>query len=400
MEGFFKTIAWSCATLVLIILLATLIVLYHNATPAIEAFGLSFLTDNRWGVSEPVTANIPIPKKSTPTLPYGSNQENITDKITADMLTNKPMYESDNHNNDIDKEADILEVDEEIDSADTEITTVVDTQSMGNTDPLDDDLGGDFGNDMEEDIPMDNEEEGDIGDQAAGDTPQRVVYGAAVMVVGTILSTLIALLFAIPIAMGIAVFLAEIVPQKLAVPIGVAIELLAAIPSIIYGMWALFDFGPFIANLFGGHSVSLLVAGLVLGVMIIPFMAALSRDAINTTPDILKESAYAMGATKFEVIKDVIFPYAKTGIIGSIIVSLGRAMGETMAVAFVIGGVFKYAQNLTQPTNSIPVVLANNFAESSGLSMSALFYLALILFVISFVIIFAARFFLLRPRQV
>ena len=226
-----------------------------------------------------------------------------------------------------------------------------------------------------------------------------IVYGGLIPIVGTILSTIIAMFFAVPIAMGISIFLAEIAPPFLAKPVGIAIELLAAIPSIIYGMWGLFYFGPFIADIFGGSSVNLLVAGLVLGIMIIPFMASLTRDSMKTTPNVLKESAYAMGATKFEVIKDVIFPYAKKGIIGSMILALGRALGETMAVAFVIGGVFSFPHKLTDPTVSIPVVLANNFAESSGLSLSALFYLALILFVISFIVISFAKFYFLRDKK-
>tara|TARA_R110002096_G_scaffold194791_8_gene377201 strand:+ start:10505 stop:11491 length:987 start_codon:yes stop_codon:yes gene_type:complete len=237
---------------------------------------------------------------------------------------------------------------------------------------------------------------GDDDDESSGDT--RIVYGALVPIVGTLFSTLIAMFFSIPIAMGIAVFLSEIAPKLLAKPVGVAIELLASIPSIIYGMWGLFYFGPFIAGIFGGNTVSLLVAGLVLGIMVIPFMAALSRDAISTVPDMLKESAYAMGATKLEVIKDVVFPYAKSGIIGSIILSFGRALGETMAVAFVIGGVYQFVGKVTDPTNSIPVVLANSFAESSGLSLSVLFYLALILFAMSFIVIAVAKFFFLRRK--
>jgi len=226
-----------------------------------------------------------------------------------------------------------------------------------------------------------------------------VVYGGLIPIVGTVLSTLIAMVFAVPIAMGIAVFLAEIASPVVSKPVGISIELLAAIPSIIYGMWGLFYFGPFISHIFGGSSVNLLVAGLVLGIMIIPFMASLTRDSMKTTPDVLKESAYAMGATKFEVIKDVVFPYAKKGIIGSIILALGRALGETMAVAFVIGGVFSFPKKLTDPTVSIPVVLANNFAESSGLSLAALFYLALILFVISFIVISFAKFYFLRDKK-
>lgn len=249
----------------------------------------------------------------------------------------------------------------------------------------------------EEDFVDDDDDDIMVDDDISG---SKEVFGGAVAIVGTIFSTIIAMLFAVPLAMGIAIFLAEIAPPVVSRPVGVAIELLAAIPSIIYGMWGLFYFGPFISSVFGGNSVSLLVAGLVLGIMVIPFMAALSRDAINTTPDILKEAAYSVGATKFEVIKDIIFPYAKAGIIGSMIISLGRALGETMAVAFVIGGVFEFASKVTDPTNSIPVVLANNFAESSGMSLSALFYLAMILFVVSFGIIFSAkRYFLKRGAK-
>ncbi|PCH84847.1 MAG: phosphate ABC transporter permease subunit PstC [Piscirickettsiaceae bacterium] len=250
----------------------------------------------------------------------------------------------------------------------------------------------------DDDFIMDDDDFITDDDMESDDNKSKIVYGALVPIVGTVFSTLIAMLFSIPIAMGIAVFLSEIAPKVIAKPVSVAIELLASIPSIIYGMWGLFYFGPFIAALFGGSTVSLLVAGLVLGVMVIPFMAALSRDAIGTVPDMLKESAYAMGATKLEVIKDVVFPYAKTGIIGSVILSFGRALGETMAVAFVIGGVFQFVGKVTDPTNSIPVVLANSFAESSGLSLSVLFYLALILFVLSFGVIATAKHFLLRRK--
>jgi phosphate transport system permease protein len=250
----------------------------------------------------------------------------------------------------------------------------------------------------DEDFIMDDEDFVTDDDTEMNSNSSKIIYGALVPIVGTIFSTLIAMLFSIPIAMGIAVFLSEIAAGSLAKPVGVAIELLASIPSIIYGMWGLFYFGPFIANIFGGNTVSLLVAGLVLGIMVIPFMAALSRDAISTVPDLLKESAYAMGATKLEVIKDVVFPYAKSGIIGSIILSFGRALGETMAVAFVIGGVYQFAGKVTDPTNSIPVVLANSFAESNGLSLSVLFYLALILFTMSFIVIAVAKFYFLRRK--
>lgn len=227
----------------------------------------------------------------------------------------------------------------------------------------------------------------------------KTVYGGLVPIVGTIFSTLIALVFALPIAMGIAVFLAEIASKNISKFVGIAIELLAAIPSIIFGMWGLYYFAPIISDTFGGYQVSLLTAGLVLGVMILPFMAAITRDSMNTTPDVLKESAYALGATKFEVVKDVIFPYSKIGIIGSIILALGRALGETMAVAFLIGAVYSLPEKITDPTISIPVAMALNFGEASGLGENALFYLGIILFILSFGIISVAKFYFLKRAK-
>jgi phosphate transport system permease protein len=233
----------------------------------------------------------------------------------------------------------------------------------------------------------------------ADEEATKTVYGGLVPIVGTILSTIIALTFALPIAMGIAVFLAEIASKNISKFVGMAIELLAAIPSIIFGMWGLYYFAPIISDAFGGYQVSLLTAGLVLGVMILPFMAAVTRDSMNTTPDVLKESAYALGATKFEVVKDIIFPYSKVGIIGSIILALGRALGETMAVAFLIGAVYSLPEKITDPTISIPVAMAVNFGEASGLGESALFYLGLILFVMSFAIISIAKFYFLKKAK-
>lgn len=231
------------------------------------------------------------------------------------------------------------------------------------------------------------------------DIETKTVYGGLIPIVGTIFSTIIALLFALPIAMGIAVFLAEIASKNVSKFVGIAIELLAAIPSIIFGMWGLYYFAPIISDTFGGYQVSLLTAGLVLGVMILPFMAAITRDSMNTTPDVLKESAYALGATKFEVVKDVIFPYSKIGIIGSIILALGRALGETMAVAFLIGAVYSLPEKITDPTISIPVAMALNFGEASGLGENALFYLGLILFILSFGIISVAKFYFLKRAK-
>jgi len=367
-EKLFRILATTSASFVFIILVATVTVLYITAKPAIEEFGAHFIIDPRWGVN--------IVENKTPA--------KISTAVNA--LHNQAATNTANGTNS---------------PANVKTTTQAATKTTSAADTLssNDDTGMDNEFDTDEYIPTDDDT--DTGQTSLPDAARKnikTMYGGAVPIVGTIFSTLIAMLFSIPIAMGIAVFLSEIANEHIAKPIGVAIELLAAIPSIIYGMWALFYFGPFVASIFGGHSVSLLIAGLVLGVMVIPFMAALSRDAINTTPDVLKESAYAMGATKFEVIKDIIFPYARAGIIGSIIVSLGRAMGETMAVAFVIGGIFKFAHNITAPTTSIPVVLANNFAESSGISMDSLFYLSLILFVISFITIFSAKYFFLRRK--
>ena len=224
------------------------------------------------------------------------------------------------------------------------------------------------------------------------------VFGGYIPIIGTLLSTLIAMILATPLAMGIAIFLTEIAHEQIIKPFSIAIELLAAIPSIIYGMWGLFYFAPIVQSLFGGNGVGLLTAGIVLAIMIIPFMAAITRDSMNTTPGILKESAYAIGSTKFEVIKDVIMPYSKGGIIGSIILSLGRALGETMAVAFLIGSVMTLPSKITDATTSIPVLLANNFAEAQGLEISSLYYLALILFVVSFALITFAKVYFLRRK--
>jgi len=228
-----------------------------------------------------------------------------------------------------------------------------------------------------------------------GEDDEGGIFGGYIPIIGTLLSTIIAMLIATPLAMGIAIFLTEIASVNVAKPVSIAIELLAAIPSIIYGMWGLFYFAPIVQSVFGGNGVGLLTAGIVLAIMILPFMAAITRDSMNTTPNVLKESAYAMGATKFEVIKDVVMPYSKGGIIGSIILALGRALGETMAVAFLIGSVMATVKGITDPTTSIPVLLANNFAEAEDLEMSSMYFLALILFVVSFAIISTAKFYFL-----
>jgi len=230
--------------------------------------------------------------------------------------------------------------------------------------------------------------------------PNLEKFGALPAIYGSIISTFLAMVLSVPLAIGVAIFLSELAPQKIKTPAGISIELLAAIPSVIYGMWGLFYFVPIIRDIFGGIGISMLSAGIVLAIMILPFMAAVTRDAMNTTPDILKESAYALGATRWDVIKDIVIPYAKAGIIGSFILALGRAIGETMAVTFVMGNVHKISIDLTQPATSIPVTLANEFTEAdSGLYYSSLFELSLLLLVISFTIISVAKFYFLRRKR-
>jgi phosphate transport system permease protein len=227
--------------------------------------------------------------------------------------------------------------------------------------------------------------------------PNLEKFGAFPAIYGTLSSTTIAMVLATPIALGIAIFLSEIARGRFKALIGTMIELLAAIPSIVYGMWGLFFFVPIIQKLTHSSGIGTLTASVILAIMIIPFTAAVSRDAMDTTPDILKESAYALGATKWDVIKDVIIPFAKVGVIGSIILSLGRALGETMAVTFVMGNSTNMPSSILQPATSIPVILANEFSEADGdLYYSSLFYLALILFVVSFSVIAVAKFAFLR----
>ncbi len=336
MEKIFQKLSLASASLVFVLLMGIFLTLLNSSKLAIDEFGFDFITNPDWNKEVVMNAD---PAKSN------------TDFEMDDEMASDDMMLGD--------EDDDMIMDED----DAEI--------------------------VDEDMIFDEDE--------AGAT--KTVYGGLVPIVGTLLTTLIALVFALPIAMGIAVFLAEIAPKNISNIVGIAIELLAAIPSIIFGMWGLYYFAPIVADLVGGYQVSLLTAGLVLGVMILPFMAAITRDSMNTTPGVLKESAYALGATKFEVIKDIIFPYSKVGIIGSIILALGRALGETMAVAFLIGSIFVLPEAINDPTISIPVAMANNFGEASGLGESALFYLALILFVISFGVISLAKFYFLKKAK-
>ncbi len=235
--------------------------------------------------------------------------------------------------------------------------------------------------------------------------PSKEIYGGLPAIFGTIVSTILALLIATPIALGIGIFLSEICPQKFKNPFSTAIELLAAIPSIIYGMWALFFLAPFvskyIAPLFGAHTTGICIftASLVLAIMIIPYIAAIVRDAIDNVPNVLKESAYGLGANKYEVVRHVILPYTKTVILGAIILALGRALGETMAVTFVMGNVFKIPQSLFEPGTSITVKIANEFNEAyTDLYTSSLFLLGFILFIMSFAFISLAKVFILKRK--
>lgn len=237
--------------------------------------------------------------------------------------------------------------------------------------------------------------------------PVNQSYGAIVPIVGTLLTSLIALVIAVPVSFGIAVFLTELSPAWLRRPLGTAVEMLAAIPSIIYGMWGLFVFVPVfqqyvqptlisvlggipvIGGIFAGppFGIGIFTAGLILSIMIIPFIAAVMRDVFELVPTLLKESAYGLGSTTWEVMWRVVLPYTRTGVIGGVMLGLGRALGETMAVTFVIGNAFQFPGSLFSPGNSIASALANEFNEAGGLQKSALLELGLILFLITTVVL-------------
>ena len=250
--------------------------------------------------------------------------------------------------------------------------------------------------------------------------PVTEQFGALVPIVGTLATATIALLIAIPVSFGIALFLTELSPQWMRRPLGVAIELLAGIPSIIYGMWGLFIFVPLFAEhvepwinsnlgqiplispLFTGPNmgISVLAAGIILAIMVIPFIASVMRDVFDIVPSLLKESAYGLGATTWEVMYQVVLPYTKIGVVGGIMLGLGRALGETMAVTFVIGNAHRLSASLLNPGNSISSALANEFTEAVGdLYTSALVELGLILFFITFVVLSLARFMLFKLAQ-
>lgn len=234
-------------------------------------------------------------------------------------------------------------------------------------------------------------------------------FGALVPIYGTLITSIIALIIAIPVSFGIALFLTELSPSWLRRPLGSAIELLAAIPSIVYGMWGLFVFAPLFAEyfqipagdllsslplvgvLFSGSAfgIGILAAGVILAIMIIPYIASVMRDVFEQTPVMMKESAYGIGCTTWEVIWRIVLPYTRNGVIGGIMLGLGRALGETMAVTFIIGNTYQLdSPSLYMPGNSITSALANEFAEaSSGLHIAALMELGLILFVITFIVL-------------
>ena len=247
--------------------------------------------------------------------------------------------------------------------------------------------------------------------------PVNNEYGAMIAIAGTLVTSLLALMIAFPVSFGIALFLTEICPVWLKRPLGTSIELLAGVPSIIYGMWGLFIFAPFFADhvqpllkatlgqipvigeLFQGPmmGIGMLTAGIILAVMIIPFIASVMRDVFETCPAVLKESAYALGCTRWEVVRRIVLPYTRVGVVGGVMLGLGRALGETMAITFVIGNAHKLSWSLFAAGNSIASTLANEFAEAeAGLHISSLFALGLILFVITFIVLAAAKFMLLQ----
>lgn len=247
--------------------------------------------------------------------------------------------------------------------------------------------------------------------------PVKGEFGALVPIYGTLVTSAIALLIGIPVSFGIALFLTELSPGWLKRPLGTAIELLAAIPSIIYGMWGLFVFAPvfservqpflassvgtwpFIGKLFQGPplGIGMLSAGIILAIMVIPFITAVMRDVFEIVPSVLKESAYGIGCTTWEVVWNIVLPYTKIGVVGGIMLGLGRALGETMAVTFVIGNAHQLSASLFEPGNSIASALANEFTEAVGaLYGPALIELGLILFVITFVVLALAKLLLLQ----
>jgi phosphate transport system permease protein len=250
--------------------------------------------------------------------------------------------------------------------------------------------------------------------------PVTEKFGALAAIYGTIVTSFIAMLIAVPVGLLITLFLTELCPMWLRRPIGIAIELLAGIPSIIYGIWGLFVLAPFLqrtlqpalidatgpipllSNLFAGppYGIGMLTAGLILAIMVLPFITSVSRDVFEAVPPVLKEAAYGLGCTTWEVVRYVVLPYARVGVIGGIMLGLGRALGETMAVTFVIGNAHRISASLLAPGTTISATIANEFTEAVGdLYTSSLIALGLILFAITFIVLAAARYLLLRIER-
>ena len=246
------------------------------------------------------------------------------------------------------------------------------------------------------------------------------ILGALGPLYGTLLTSFIAMLIAVPVGIGIAIFLTELCPKMLRRPIAIAIELLAGIPSIIYGIWGLFVFAPFlqkhvqpflidtlgnvpgIGSVFEGppYGIGMLTAGFILAIMVLPFITSISRDVFDAVPPVLKEAAYGLGCTTWEVVRYVVLPYTRVGVIGGVMLGLGRALGETMAVTFVIGNAHKISASIIAPGTTISATIANEFTEAVGdLYTSSLIALGLILFVITFIVLAAARYMLLRIER-
>ena len=248
-------------------------------------------------------------------------------------------------------------------------------------------------------------------------SPVKDIFGALTPIYGTIVTSLIAMVIGIPVSFGIAIFLTEICPAPLRRPIGIAIELLAGIPSIIYGLWGFFFLAPFlqttvqpflintignvpvIGMLFGGapYGIGLLTAGIILAIMVLPFITSITRDVFLTVPTLLRESAFGMGMTTWEVVHSIIIPYTRVGLVGGIMLGLGRALGETMAVTFVIGNSHNISASLLAPSTTISATIANEFTEAtSSLYTSSLIALGLILFFITFAVLAVAKWLLVR----
>jgi phosphate transport system permease protein len=250
--------------------------------------------------------------------------------------------------------------------------------------------------------------------------PVTEKFGAFAPIYGTLVTSIIAMVIAVPLGLLISLFLTELCPMWLRRPIGIAIELLAGIPSIIYGIWGLFVFAPFLqrfvqpflidtfepvpvlSTLFAGppYGIGTLTAGLILAIMVLPFITSVSRDVFEAVPPVLKEAAYGVGCTTWEVVRYVVLPYARVGVIGGVMLGLGRALGETMAVTFVIGNAHRVSASILAPGTTISATIANEFTEAVGdLYTSALIALGLILFVITFIVLAIARYMLLRIER-